>query len=590
LSYQVLARKWRPQRFDDVVGQRGVTETLRNAIAANRIAQSFVFSGPRGVGKTTTARILARALNCEAGPTADPCGACDACVEIAQGRDIDVLEIDAATNTQVDKVREVIIAGLGMAPVRNRYKIFIIDEVHRLSNQAFDALLKSIEEPPPHVVFMMATTEIEKVPATIQSRSQVFELKTIGVKQIGDQLRKIADVEKIQVDEAALMLVARAGDGSMRDAQSAFDQVIAFAGNTITADDVTTVLGLVRRDLLIETAAAIAREDATAVFDLAGRAVESGYDLRLVIRELARLTRDLLVLTVDPSRAADPEIAADGEREPLLALAKQFSGEDLMRAFDVLTKAEVDIRSSMQPRYHLEMALLRWIHLRKLVPLTDLIDQMKGAGASTPVGPPFKSAGPRATPGAATETPRGPAPAPLPGAARASTVKAVEAKRAAVATSGTAPQGGPPAATDAAQELGPVDPADVKNALLEEIRKTKRFFYGTVVAQAQRIDVEGDKVLFVFAPQHRALKSQLEQSRTWLETTASQLAGRRMSVVSAEGAAPAAAPSRDTGQDAAGATDEPDRQQALKQQAMADTGVQTLLDVFAAEIKDIEKM
>src|SRR5438067_86476 len=199
MAFQVLARKWRPQRFDDVIGQRGVTQTLRNAIAANRIAQSFVFSGPRGVGKTTTARILARALNCETGPTADPCGVCDACVEIAQGRDIDVLEIDAATNTQVDKVREVIIAGLGMSPVRNRYKIFIIDEVHRLSNQAFDALLKSIEEPPPHVVFMMATTEIGKVPPTIQSRSQVFELKAISVKQIAEQLRAIAAAEQIAV-------------------------------------------------------------------------------------------------------------------------------------------------------------------------------------------------------------------------------------------------------------------------------------------------------------------------------------------------------------------------------------------------------
>ena len=205
---------------------------------------------------------------------------CDACVEIAQGRDIDVLEIDAATNTQVDKVREIIIAGLGMAPVRNRYKIFIIDEVHRLSNQAFDALLKSIEEPPPHVVFMMATTEIEKVPATIQSRSQVFELKTIGVKQIADQLRRIADAEKIQIDDAALMLIARAGDGSMRDAQSAFDQVIAFAGDRIAADDVSTVLGLVRRDLLFDIADAVAREDGARAFELAGQAVESGYDLR----------------------------------------------------------------------------------------------------------------------------------------------------------------------------------------------------------------------------------------------------------------------------------------------------------------------
>jgi DNA polymerase-3 subunit gamma/tau len=246
-----------------------------------------------------------------------------------------------------------------MAPVRNRYKIFIIDEVHRLSAQSFDALLKSIEEPPPHVVFMMATTEIDKVPPTIQSRSQVFELKTIGVKQIAEQLRSIAAAEGIQIDDAAVMLIARAGDGSMRDAQSAFDQVIAFAGTTIGADDVSGVLGLVRRDLLIAIGDAVAREDAAAVFELSARAVESGYDLRLVVRELARMTRDLLVLSIDPSRVSDPEIAADAERQPMLDLSRRFSGEDLMRAFDVLTKAEYDIRGSMQPRYHLEMALLR---------------------------------------------------------------------------------------------------------------------------------------------------------------------------------------------------------------------------------------
>jgi DNA polymerase III subunit gamma/tau len=377
------------------------------------------------------------------------------------------------------------------------------------------------------------------------------------------------------------MLVARAGDGSMRDAQSAFDQVIAFAGTTITAADVTTVLGLVRRDLLIEMADAIAREDATSIFELAGRAVESGYDLRLVIRELARLTRDLLVLTVDPSRASDPEIAAEAEREPLLALAKQFSGEDLMRAFDVLTKAEFDIRSSMQPRFHLEMALLRWIHLRKLVPLSDLIEQMKGGGAkSTPVSA-------RSTPDSRLAPAGGQTPV---ASSRASIIKAVEAKRTGASVA-AAPQPVSTAGTSQpASQLKPVAAGDLKEAFLAEIRKTKRFFYGTVVAQAQRIDFEADKVVFVFSPQHRALKSQLEQSRAWLESTASQLASRRMSVVSSEGAAASPAPARESEREAAPAPPASDRQQALKQQAMADSGVQTLLDVFAAEIKDVEKM
>ncbi len=583
MAYQVLARKWRPQRFDDVIGQRGVTQTLRNAIAANRIAQSFVFSGPRGVGKTTTARILARALNCDKGPTTDPCGECPACLEIAQGRDMDVLEIDAATNTQVEKVRDVIITGLATRPARNRYKIFIIDEVHRLSAHSFDALLKSIEEPPPYVVFMMATTEIDKVPPTIQSRSQVFELKTIGVKQIADQLRAIAAAEGISVDEDALMLIARAGDGSMRDAQSAFDQVIAFAGTSISAEAVATVLGLVRRDLLIAMADAVAREDATAVFELSARAVESGYDLRLVVRELARMTRDLLVLSIDSSRVSDPEIAAESEREALLDLSRLFSGEDLLRAFDVLTKAEYDIKGAAQPRYHLEMALLRWIHLRKLVPLTELIQQVQG-GAAPPsrpapaVRPVAQSAAPAATPRASA--PATPVPAPP---TRSDTVRAVEGRRAA----SPAPSGAPrnPAAAEAAPNFQPVDAASVKEAFLSEVRKAKKFFYGTVVAQAQKIEFEGDTVVFTFGPQHRALRAQLEQNRPWLESAASQLAGRKLTVVAADGAATSAPPSpADIVSVAA------DRNDELKQRAMADTGVQTMLDVFAAEIKDIEEM
>jgi DNA polymerase-3 subunit gamma/tau len=565
VSYKVLARKWRPQRFEDVVGQKAVTQTLRNAIAAGRIAQSFVFAGPRGVGKTTTARILARSLNCVRGPAADPCGACEACVEIAEGRDIDVLEIDAATHTQVDKVRDIIISGLGVAPVRDRHKIFIIDEVHRLSQQSFDALLKSIEEPPPHVVFMMATTELDKVPPTIQSRSQVFELKAIGLRSIAEKLREIAAAERVDADDAALMLIARAGDGSMRDAESALDQVIAFAGPAITAESVSTVLGLVRRDLLLAMADAVAREDGAAVFRLADQAVEDGYDLRTVLRELGRLSRDLLVIKVDPSRLSDPEIAAESERQQLEGVAAQFSAEDLMRAFEVLSKGEAEIRTSMQPRFHLEMTLLRWIHLRRLVPLSDLIAGLdKGGKPSAPAG---RGGAPASRPAASGSPPRqgaGPSGSARPAAPQAQPVRPAE--------TAASPAG-----------LNAVPPDRFKEAFLEEIRKAKKFFYGTVLAQAQRIDVQGDRIVITFAPQHRALKAHLEQTRPTLETTATELAGRKMTVVAAE--APAAPSSPQPGAPAG-----EDKKAALREQALADSGVQAMLDVFAAEIRDVEEM
>jgi DNA polymerase-3 subunit gamma/tau len=561
MSYQVLARKWRPQRFDDVVGQQAVTRTLRNALTSGRLAQAFVFAGPRGVGKTTTARILARALNCTNGPTPEPCGRCDACTEIAEGRDIDVLEIDAATHTGIDNVRDVIISGLAILPVRDRYKVFIIDEVHQLSTPSFNALLKSIEEPPPHVVFMMATTELEKIPETVTSRSQVYELRTISTKSIAEQLRRIVDAEQIAAGDDVLQLIARDAEGSMRDAQSKLDQVIAFTGKTIAADDVSTVLGLVGRDLLLDTVQAVADEDASAAFVLAGRAVEMGYDLRLVCRELSRVVRDLLVLNVDSSRASDSEIAAEGERDRLIALAARFSREDLLRAFDLLTRAEVDIRGAAQPRYHLEMALLRWIHLRKLVPIEELI-----AGASG-TSSPSRSAPVK------TILPKAPQLSPTGGAGSIGrpTGEASGSSRPSGATSGSS---------------GTVssDHATFKDAFLAEIRKTKAVFYNTVVAQAQRIDVAGDKVTFTFLPAQRTLREVFDQSRTWLESTAEKVAGRKLAVGAAQAEAPAVA------QPVPAAPDPETTKKSLREQALADAGVQALLDVFPAEIRDIEEL
>jgi DNA polymerase III subunit gamma/tau len=592
MAYQVLALKWRPQRFDEVIGQEPVTRTLRNAIASSRIAHAFVFAGPRGSGKTTTARILAKALNCVKGPTAEPCGVCDACVEIAQGRDIDVLEIDAASHTGIDNIREVVIAGLSIVPVRDRYKVFIIDEVHQLSPQSFNALLKSIEEPPSHVVFMMATTELNKIPDTILSRSQVFEFRTIAVGAITQQLRRIAEAEQLDVSDAALALIARAAEGSMRDAQSALDQVMAFAGQTITVDEVSAVLGLVGRDLLFDLIEAVVSEDGPRAFALADRAVEVGHDLKLVCRELSRVVRDMMVLSVDPARAGDGELA-DDERMRLAGLAARFSREDLMRAFDLLAKAEQDIRNASQPRYHFEMVLLRWMHLRKLVPLTELMESL---GDVKPQAPTPKSQTPNPKPhipdsafaegyGETSPKHRGGGPEPQTVPVRAAAPAALAPPKAVTKAATVAPASSSPAASMGGGQL--------KDALLAEIRRGKQTLYELAVAQARRIDAAEDRITFTFPANQTVPRMQLEQNRPWIEEAAQRLAGRHIAIAIVQAEPSDAAPQEGSraAKDAL-ATAEPAAAPTrdLKAEAMSSSAVQAMLDVFPAEIRDVEEM
>ncbi len=561
MSYQVLARKWRPQRFDDVVGQQPVTRTLRNALASGRLAHAFVFAGPRGCGKTTTARILARALNCVKGPTADPCGECDACVEITQGRDMDVLEIDAASNTGIDNIREVVIAGLSITPARDRYKIFIIDEVHQLSTPSFNALLKSIEEPPSHVVFMMATTELHKIPDTILSRSQVFEFRAISARAIAEQLRTIAAAEKIEASDAALALIARSAEGSMRDAQSALDQVMAFAGGRIAVDDVSSVLGLVGRDLLFELLESVVTEDGPRAFALADRAIESGHDLRLVCRELTRVVRDMMLISIDPSRAGDGELAED-ELTRLQALAPQFSREDLMRAFELLSTSEQEIKNASQPRYHFEMMLVRWMHVRKLVPLTELMETLGRGSALAPK----------------TQLP---------------TPKSQSVVAPAVRTAAAAPAPRA-AAPPAARTVAPSTPSALKDAFLAEIRRGKQMLYELAVAQARRVDATDDTVTFTFPPNQKVPRGQLEQNRKWLEEAAQRVAGRRITIEIVQADVEAAAVPAQAGTAEPDTADEkstsPSGKRDLKAEAMASSAVQAMLDVFPAEIRDVEEM
>jgi DNA polymerase-3 subunit gamma/tau len=586
VSYQVLARKWRPQRFDDVVGQKGVTQTLRNALATGRLAHAFVFAGARGVGKTTTARILSRALNCEKGPTPEPCGVCDPCVEIAEGRDLDVLEIDAATHTGVDNIREVIIDGLQVRPARDRYKVFIIDEVHQLSTSSFNALLKSMEEPPPHVIFMMATTELHKIPETILSRAQVFELRTIGTRAIVDQLRRIADAEKVTITDEAIALVARAAEGSMRDAQSALDQVMAFGGAEIGATTVSEVLGLVEREVLLDLLDVVADEDAPRVFDVAGRLVESGHDLRHVCRELARLVRDLMVLQVDPARTADPEFVIDGDGERLRGIASRFSREDLLRAFELVAKLEQDVKVAAQPRFHLEMALLRWVHLRKLVPLAALLEGgLPGGGgglpaptlaprpvsAARPAAPPPAPSRPSAAPSAASRPSSAPRPAPASPAPAA----------APAASSGSEAPGLPAPRNLLVEDVSEAALARFRDAFLAEVKRSRgQADWGMVFLPARRVEVAVGSVVFVYESQPKLMAGRFEGLRPGLNELATNLAGRPMAVSCRVEAGPTAtAPSAQQG--------EKDR---LKAVAMAEPAVQKLLDVFPADIRDVEEV
>jgi DNA polymerase-3 subunit gamma/tau len=622
VSYQVLARRWRPQRFEDVVGQQAVTTTLRNALTTGRLAHAFIFAGARGVGKTTTARILARCLNCVKGPTPDPCGVCDACVEIAEGRDIDVFEIDAATHTGIDNIREVIISTLAMSPVRDRYKVFIIDEVHQLSGPSFNALLKSIEEPPAHVVFILATTELQKIPDTIRSRSQEYEFRTIGTAAIAGQLRTIADAEKIQATDDAIALLARYAEGSMRDAESAFDQVISFAGGEVTADAVAEVLGLVGRDLLFDILTAVADEDAAQAFALAGRAVEAGYDLRILCREIAALVRAMMLVSIDPSRLTDPDLVFESDRDRLKALTARYSREDLLRSFDLLAKAEQDVRAASQPRYALEMALVKWIHLRKLVPISELIAGLERGGGSSlapaprpqPSSParPAPSGGFGARPafgarppstsasgaGPAAQTGR-PGPAGLSGQAGQS------GPAGQAGGSGLAGQAGPAGQSGQAGPAGPL-PADFKERFLAEIQRTNRTFYSLHVAQAQRIEVDARRVVFTFGPVHETMRQQVEQRRQWLESLAESVAGGKVTVATAKGTGdatpeprPAASPAPVAPAFAAGAaaTGNPGAADAasaeqpdLRARALADDGVQAMLEIFPAEIREVEEI
>src|SRR5687768_5212938 len=382
MSYQVIARKWRPQTFDEVTGQEHITRTLRNALAHDRLHHAYLFSGARGVGKTTTARLLAKALNCHKTekPNLNPCrtddpDACPSCIEISESRSMDVLEIDAASHTGIDDVRGTILESINVNPVRDRFKAFIIDEIHQLSKPAFNALLKTLEEPPQNIVFVMATTELHKVPETIRSRCQEFDFRTIALQKIRDRLKVIADVEKINVEDAALREIARSGMGSMRDAQSNFDQVISFSGDKISVVDVTDALGIASTEMLTRVVQAIGDGSARPMFEIVAELISRGQDMRNFCRDLLAVFRDLMVFRVS---GGDVDLVESSvlSTDELKNHSERFSESDLLRFFNSMSETETALKEAVQPRYVLETGLVKLTEMRRVVSIEKLLERL----------------------------------------------------------------------------------------------------------------------------------------------------------------------------------------------------------------------
>ena len=410
MSYQVLARKYRPQRFSDVIGQSHVTRTLMNAIEQKRIAHGYIFSGHRGIGKTTIARILAMALNCRSKdhPVPEPCGLCDSCVEIREGRAVDVIEIDAATNRGIDEIRELREAAR-YRPARDRYKIYILDEAHQITDAAFNALLKTLEEPPSHVIFMMATTRPEDIPQTIRSRCQHFSFHAVKFDEIVGQLREIALQEKIEAAPNALAMLAEAGDGSMRDALSIMDQAIACCGPTLGADIVRQLVGTVPSEMLEDVMNAVADGQSQQVLSIVDRLVTEGHSPSHFARQMVRFVRNALVARTAGAESPLLQVSAD-ERARAGRIAEKFSEEDLSRFLQILLRMHSELGYKQEQRFHLELGLLKLVHAQRLLPVEELLSQ------ATPIsgGGSRASAAPRpAVPSHPATPPRPARPSPL---------------------------------------------------------------------------------------------------------------------------------------------------------------------------------
>lgn len=565
MAYQILARKYRPSTFDEMVGQKAVVQTLKNAVQSRRIAQAYLFSGMRGVGKTSAARILAKALNCVNGPTAAPCNVCDQCLSIGEDRDIDVIEIDGASNRGIEDIRQ-LREVVRYKPLHDRFKVIIIDEVHQVTGPAFNALLKTLEEPPPQTVFIFATTEFQKVPATIVSRCQHFEFKRISHKDITNHLLKIAQKEGIQISNAGLTLLAESAEGSLRDAESLLDQAVAFSGTTVPDEDLKEILGTINRNILFSFSSAVLDQKPEDIFAFVEQVIDSGYDLRSFAKELIQHFRNLLlvksVAKPDDLLGLGPEDVSRLRRE-----AERASAEDLLRYLVALQAGEPAIRYSSHARITIEALLVKLCHYGNLTPIQDLLEAMGNLG------------------------PEGMSPEPGPIRPPSSGAKSVSGQ----------PGLKPPAAA-AAQPVVPPDPAAPPPAARLDSLKTlmpkvltylqrDRSSLAAILAQASSWKVEDEPLdikfnhdqgfsvsnpltlrLF-FPPGKEELLEVVDKEIKLIEKAASEAAGQKVHVkASAE------------------ATAGPRSRTSELDSALKDPGVQHFMDTFRARIVSTERL
>ncbi|HEX6862254.1 MAG TPA: DNA polymerase III subunit gamma/tau [Thermoanaerobaculia bacterium] len=553
MAYQVLARKWRPQSFSTLVGQGPIVTALRNAVQEGRIAQAYLFSGIRGVGKTTTARLLAKMLNCERGPAADPCNECTPCIEITRGSDLDVIEVDAATYSKVEQVRE-LTESLKYGPARDRYKVVILDEIHRLSRQAFDALLKIVEEPPPHLVFIFATTEIDAVPATILSRCQEFHFRRVSSQDVADLLRDICGKEGIQATDTALRLVARAGEGSVRDAVALLDQLATFGSGTITDEDAVRLLGGLDTALFHRLFEAILQGDGMAVTRAVRRVEEEGWDPRHVYGHFLVFCRDALHLAMggDPDQA---DLPAE-EAQALAAVAKEAGYENVLRLLHQLLNSENTVRRSETGALAVEIAWLRAAELPKLRRVEEIL---AGGGMTT----------------ATAATARKPHPPAGRGGAQAE--KAAEPARPAPPP--PAPVAPPPTPAPAPRSNGAAG-EDPVQAFLDEVSRRKQPL-AAYLSDADDIRFEDGRLTIARAPGDTWLESRLGQSanRQIIDEAVAAVwgAGTTWRTVQGEGRKAAEMQAQAAAASAAGAV------------VSENPTVQTVLDIFGGRVERVEE-